>query len=167
MVRVAGGVVGCLLVLATVSLLALSTVQGGGGGETRNEGGRETLRVCQPHASVCKHVYTSFRSVLYFTHPPSATATVVQYFPSSPPPPSPSLLTEALALNKELEFAAIQAVLRHLDDNHDGSVDVQESEEVRGCLATLLFWWLLVLERETFRFPLYLCTRFNLCLSTN
>jgi hypothetical protein len=36
---------------------------------------------------------------------------------------------EALTLNKELEFAAIQAVLRHLDDNHDGSVDLQESEE--------------------------------------
>ncbi|CAI8017406.1 hypothetical protein GBAR_LOCUS10571, partial [Geodia barretti] len=46
---------------------------------------------------------------------------------------------EALALNKELEFAAIQAVLRHLDDNHDGSVDLQESEEVCfSCLATRL-----------------------------
>lgn len=44
------------------------------------------------------------------------------------PPFLPPL--EALALNKELEFAAIQAVLRHLDDNHDGSVDLQESEEV-------------------------------------
>ena len=46
------------------------------------------------------------------------------------PPP------EALTLNKELEFAAIQAVLRHLDDNHDGSVDLQESEEVGHCMAT-------------------------------
>ena len=44
---------------------------------------------------------------------------------------------EALTLNKELEFAAIQAVLRHLDDNHDGSVDLQESEEV-GCHHHLL-----------------------------
>lgn len=46
--------------------------------------------------------------------------------------PSP----EALALNKELEFAAIQSVLRHLDDNHDGSVDLQESEEVCLMLCT-------------------------------
>ena len=68
-------------------------------------------------------------------------------------PPS-LLLPEALALNKELEFAAIQAVLRHLDDNHDGSVDLQESEEVCfSCLATRLRQRLFSGEREMFHFP--------------
>ena len=46
-----------------------------------------------------------------------------------------TVFSEALALNKELEFAAIQAILRHLDDNHDGSVDLQESEEVSVCVC--------------------------------
>ena len=46
-----------------------------------------------------------------------------------------SLSSEALELNKELEFSAIQAILRHLDDNADGSVDHYESEEVSTRLA--------------------------------
>ena len=70
------------------------------------------------------------------------------------PPLSSLPLAEALALNKELEFAAIQAVLRHLDDNHDGSVDLQESEEVcGGFLATRLRQHLFWGEREMFHFP--------------
>lgn len=57
-----------------------------------------------------------------------------------PPPPSfphpPSLSPpDALALNKEMEFSAIQGILRHLDDNADGSVDLQESEEVHTLFA--------------------------------
>lgn len=49
---------------------------------------------------------------------------------SLPPPPPPSSPPDALALNKEMEFSAIQGILRHLDDNADGSVDLRESEEV-------------------------------------
>ena len=56
--------------------------------------------------------------------------------PYLPPPSSLLPPPEALTLNKELEFAAIQAVLRHLDDNHDGSVDLQESEEVGHCTSS-------------------------------
>ena len=37
---------------------------------------------------------------------------------------------DALALNEELEFAAIQWIHGQLDDNADGTVDFQESEEV-------------------------------------
>ena len=35
-----------------------------------------------------------------------------------------------LSLSDELEFAAIQAIHRQLDDNEDGKVDLSESEEV-------------------------------------
>lgn len=65
---------------------------------------------------------------------------------SLPFPPPPSVLPpfflppfdsplDALALNKEMEFSAIQGILRHLDDNADGSVDLQESEEVHTLFA--------------------------------
>ena len=43
--------------------------------------------------------------------------------------------TDALALNEELEFAAIQWIHGQLDDNADGTVDFQESEEVGVCVC--------------------------------
>lgn len=37
---------------------------------------------------------------------------------------------DVLALNDELDFAAIQSIHGQLDDNADGSVDLRESQEV-------------------------------------
>ena len=55
--------------------------------------------------------------------------------PSLPPLP-PSLHAEVLSLGDELEFAAIQAIHSQLDDNHDGQVDLSESEEVSHMCTT-------------------------------
>ena len=44
-----------------------------------------------------------------------------------------------LALSDELEFAAIQAIHHHMDDNEDGKVDVSESEEVCVCVCNIMW----------------------------
>ena len=110
-------VTGGLLALAAAALLVCAAMSGVRG-ESRTEG-EPTGWVRGRCLSACMFVNISQTETLSLSLPLSLSA-------------------EALALNMELEFAAIQAVLRHLDDNHDGSVDLSESEEVGGCLATLL-----------------------------
>ena len=45
----------------------------------------------------------------------------------------------AFSLNDDVEFAAIKSIHNQLDDNADGSVDFQESEEVSTLLIFLGF----------------------------
>ena len=123
--KMARSVAWCLLAVATAALLVCASipVSSAGGGERKPDGKTKIFGVC-----VCFAMCANYHKLKL--SPPHHLSL------------SLSLAAEALDLNKELEFAAIQAVLRHLDDNLDGSVDLQESEEVGRCLATF------VCERE-------------------